>query len=122
MFINISNHPSIDWKKEQANEAQIYGKIVDISFPNISPQMDTEEMKTIVDEYIRKIEALTVEENEDILIHVMGESVFSFMLVVSLLRRNYKVVASTTERIVSYEGDVKRTEFKFVRFREYKLE
>lgn len=122
MFINISNHPSIDWKKEQANEAQIYGKIVDISFPNISPQMDTEEMKTIVDEYIRKIEALTVEENEDILIHVMGESVFSFMLVVSLLRRNYKVVASTTERIVSYEGDVKRAEFKFVRFREYKLE
>ena len=49
------------------------------------------------------------------------ESAFSFMLVHSLLRKNYKVEASTTERIVSYEGDVKLTEFKFVRFREYKM-
>ena len=122
MFINISNHPSTGWKEEQTNDAQIYGNIVDIPFPNIPPQMDTEEMKLIVDDYIRKIEVLTIGKTEGMLIHVMGESVFSFMLVVFLLRKNYKVVASTTERIVSYEGDVKRTEFKFVRFREYKLE
>ena len=121
MFINISNHPSTDWKEEQTNEAQVYGKIVDVSFPNIPPQMDTEEMKTIVEDYIRKIEVLATGKNEDTLIHVMGESVFSFMLVVSLLKKNYKVVASTTERIVNYEGDIKRTVFKFVRFREYKL-
>lgn len=121
MFINISNHPSTGWKEEQTNDAQIYGNIVDIPFPNIPPQMDTEEMKLIVDDYIRKIEVLTIGKTEGMLIHVMGESVFSFMLVVFLLRKNYKVVASTTERIVSYEGDVKRTEFKFVRFREYKM-
>lgn len=122
MFINISNHPSIAWKEEQISEAQIYGEIMDIPFPNIPPQMDTEEMKSIVDYYIRKIEVLTIGKTEDMLIHVMGESVFSFMLIVSLLQKKYKVVASTTERIVSYEGEVKRTEFKFVRFREYKLE
>lgn len=121
MFINISNHPSTGWKEEQTNDAQIYGNIVDIPFPNIPPQMDTEEMKLIVDDYIRKIEVLTIGKTEGMLIHVMGESVFSFMLVVFLLRKNYKVVASTTERIVSYEGDVKRTEFNFVRFREYKM-
>lgn len=121
MFINISNHPSTGWKEEQTNEAQIYGNIVDIPFPNIPPQMDTEEMKTIVDDYIQKIEELAMRKIETTLIHVMGESVFSFMLVLSLLQKNYKVVASTTERIVSYEGDVKRTEFKFVRFREYKM-
>jgi len=122
MFINISNHPSTGWKEEQTNDAQIYGNIVDIPFPNIPPQIETEEIKPIVNGYIQKIVALANGLTETIVVHVMGESVFSFMLVAALLKKNYKVVASTTERVVSYEGDVKRTEFKFVRFREYKLE
>lgn len=122
MFINISNHPSTVWHENQIEAARYYGEIVDISFPNIPPQIETEEIKPIVNEYLQKIVALANGLTETIVVHVMGESVFSFMLVASLLKKNYKVVASTTERIVSYEGDVKRTEFKFVRFREYKLE
>ena len=122
MFINISNHPSSIWHENQIEAARHYGDIVDIPFPNILPQINTVEVKLVVDEYLQKIVALANGLTETIVVHVMGESVFSFMLVAALLKKNYKVVASTTERVVSYEGDVKRTEFKFVRFREYKLE
>ena len=122
MFINISNHPSSIWRENQIEAAKHYGDIVDIPFPNILPQINTVEVKLVVDEYLQKIVALANGLTETIVVHVMGESVFSFMLVAALLKKNYKVVASTTERVVSYEGDVKRTEFKFVRFREYKLE
>lgn len=119
MFINISNHPSSVWKEDQLVAAKTYGEIYDISFPNIPPQMDTYEMKTIVCEYIQKIEEIVCGRDDSLVVHVMGETVFTFMLVTALLQKKIHVVSSTTERIVCYEGEVKQTTFRFVRFREY---
>lgn len=121
MFINISNHPFSVWKEEQLRATQGYGEVYDIPFPNIPPQMDTNEMKAIVREYIQKIDDMVRGQVDSSVVHVMGETVFTFMLVAALLQRNFRVVASTTERIVSYEGEVKQTTFRFVRFREYEL-
>ena len=39
MFINYTNHPSASWGEKQTDEAKKYGEIVDMPFPNISPQM-----------------------------------------------------------------------------------
>lgn len=74
----------------------------------------------LVDVYRKKIKELLPEPDGISVIHVMGESVFTFMLVSLLLSEQYIVFASTTERIVSYEGDKKISTFKFVRFRSYK--
>lgn len=121
MFINISNHPSSSWKKDQLSAAKVYGKIYDISFPIIPPEMDTSGMKYMLREYIQRVDDIVNGQVDSTVIHVMGETVFTFMLVTALLQRNYRVVASTTERIVCYEGEVKQTLFKFVRFRDYAL-
>ena len=38
MFINYTNHPSDAWGEKQREEASKYGEILDIHFPDISPQ------------------------------------------------------------------------------------
>lgn len=119
-FINVSNHTSSDWQADQLNAAKLIGTIYDIPFPMISPDWDTEKVAMLVDVYRKKIKELLPEPDGISVIHVMGESVFTFMLVSLLLSEQYIVVASTTERIVSYEGDKKISTFKFVRFRSYK--
>lgn len=119
-FINVSNHTSSDWQTDQLNAAKLIGTIYDIPFPMISPDWDTEKVAMLVDVYRKKIKELLPEPDGISVIHVMGESVFTFMLVSLLLSEQYIVVASTTERIVSYEGDKKISTFKFVRFRSYK--
>lgn len=120
IFINISNHPSSNWQTEQLDAARRVGMVYDIPFPTIPSDWDTQEVAVLVDVYRKKIKELLPEPDGISVIHVMGESVFTFMLVSLLLSEQYIVVASTTERIVSYEGDKKISTFKFVRFRSYK--
>lgn len=121
LFINISNHPSSSWQTEQLDAVRKVGMIYDISFPDIPSDWDTQKVSVLVNEYREKIKELLPEPDGVSVIHIMGESVFTFMLVSILLSENYFVVASTTERIVSYDGDKKVSTFKFVRFRSYKL-
>jgi hypothetical protein len=49
----------------------------------------------------------------------MGEHVFTTLLVQLLQREGYRVVASTTDRDTTYEGNAKISVFGFVGFREY---
>ena len=42
MFINFSNHPSANWGTEQINEAEKYGRIVDLPFPAVSTALTKE--------------------------------------------------------------------------------
>lgn len=119
MFINLSNHPSSSWQADQLNAAHKMGTIYDIPFPVIPSDWDTQKVALLVDVYKEKIKKLLPEPDEMSVIHVIGESVFTFMLVSSLLQERYIVVASTTERVVSYKGEQKISTFKFVRFRSY---
>ena len=43
-FINFTNHCSANWSRKQTEQAELYGKIEDIAFPDISPYMTDEEM------------------------------------------------------------------------------
>lgn len=121
VFINVSNHPSSDWRPNQLSEAKLIGAIYDIPFPIISPDWDTEEVALLVDVYRKKIkEILHVPDGKSV-VHVMGEAVFTLMLVSSLIADGYTVVASTTERIVHYKENERVSVFEFVRFREYRI-
>ena len=134
MFINYTNHPSASWGEKQTDEAKKYGEIVDMPFPNISPQMTAQElMKQAKEHGDNIITVVEYEENSAVL--CQGESVFTYMLVNYLLSkklgahrwqsglRNLKVLSAVSERRVVeiVDGDVtqKKSEFFFEGFREY---
>ena len=119
MFLNISNHKSENWSVNQINEAEKYGKIIDIPFTAVNPRESDEYMDDLVDEYYQK-----VMEYEKPTVMVQGEFVFTYRLVNQLKQAGIKVVASCSERRVTEEIDengctIRRSQFEFVKFREY---
>lgn len=116
MFINLTNHPSIGWSKEQLEAAQQYGEIVDLSFPNIEPYFTSKDIHELADEVVESIKLL----DSHPVVHVMGEMTFTYAIVSRLKMLGVTCVASTTERLVKMLSDGKKvSEFKFVQFREY---
>jgi hypothetical protein len=132
-FLNISNHPSYYWLEDQV-EAALHlinstnrEDIVDIQFPNVPPTATKEEVAEIGDSIIERINKM-----DDVgCIHIMGEMNLTYFLVTEIaevdadsfqhynLRPWFKVVASTTERMVQELDGKKTVQFKFVQFREY---
>ena len=120
MLINLSNHPSPNWPSQQLAAAQVYGKIIDLPFPDINPSGDEEYIQSLASEYIDMINNYQLSTvNCQLSVHIMGEMTFTFAMVNALQNRNITCVASTTERISSEESGVKTSEFRFVQFREY---
>lgn len=118
MFINFTNHTSENWSKEQLDAAKKYGEVIDIAFPNISPEANRDEINQLADEYVSKIL-----ENNPTCVLCQGEFCFSYAVINKLKENNIKVVAACSERIVAEEtsesGTRRISYFKFVRFREY---
>jgi len=123
MLINISNHPSSKWSKEQIDAAKnIYGSIVDFKFPEISPFLDLTTVTGIAEEHLVRIKNINIQsKDENNAVHIMGEFTFTFILLEMLKRNNIHSVASTTDR-----GDViedgkgnKISKFNFIQFRNY---
>ena len=116
IFINLTNHPSTGWSKEQLKAAQQYGEIVDISFPVIEPfftKAEVEDLATVTVDGIKDLD-------ENPVVHVMGEMTFTYAVVSRLKALSITCVASTTERLFKMMPDGKKvSEFKFVQFREY---
>lgn len=119
MLINLSNHPSQNWESTQLEEASEYGKIIDIPFPNIPSQWDTQQIERLAKEYFNRIKEVENTEKEKPVIHIAGEPVFCFLLINRLLKYKYQVLTSTSERISEEEDGVKKSTFKFERFRRY---
>jgi hypothetical protein len=119
MFLNLSNHPSVEWPAEQLAAASAWGEVVDLPFPNIPPEWDTAQVAALARDYFDRIKHLLVDASGLSAVHVMGESVFTLRLVVLLQSVGIRAVASTTSRTVSYQGSAKTSTFDFVRFREY---
>ncbi len=118
MFVNFTNHTSVNWSKEQLDEAKKYGEIVDVAFPNISPKANKEEIILLADEYVNKILALNPS-----CVLCQGEFCFSFNIINKLKEHHIKVLAACSDRVVEEEssesGTKKISYFKFVQFREY---
>lgn len=120
MLINLSNHPSSNWSGDQLDAAKKYGEIVDMQFPNISPDASSDQIAVLVNEYFEKIQQMG--SNLNVVIHLMGEMTFTFLLLKCLQNAGYKCIASTTQRIVEdIDANEKKVLFKFCQFREYKL-
>lgn len=54
MFINLSNHALQNWSTKQKEEAEKYGELIDLPFPNISPYADSVEIDRLVEKYLKK--------------------------------------------------------------------
>ncbi len=120
MLVNLTNHSFNQWDETQQKTAiSFFGEVVDIPFPSVPPQADPFEIDRMTDEYLNKIQ--TVAQNNEVVVHIMGEMTFCYALISKLQKENIKCVASTTERKVRYlpTGE-KAIEFNFVQFREYK--
>lgn len=117
MLINLSNHPSQGWSREQTEAASAYGEIVDMAFPDVNPQWDEREIAAKADEICGRICGM-----DDVrAVHVAGEPTLVFALVSRLLDRGVRCVSSTTERISQELPDGRKlSAFRFVRLREFR--
>jgi len=120
MLINISNHPHIGWQPAQLKAAKAYGEVIDMPFPNVPPEDTMDDIEITAVNKINKILSLMKKhQNPPTVVHLMGEMTFTYALLNKLRRQGIPCVASTTERIVTMEGDTKKTTFKFIQFRAY---
>ena len=55
MFINYTNHKSSGWGEKQKAAAEKYGEIIDLDFPNVSPEWSEEELYQLADQECGKI-------------------------------------------------------------------
>lgn len=118
MLINISNHPSSKWSKQQLDAANEYGGVVDLQFPHVAASEDEEYIASLTNEYVQKITRLY--ENRISAIHIMGEMTFSFALIQKLKAQGFECIASTSARCVNEMANGKKeVKFEFVRFRKY---
>lgn len=117
MLINLSNHPSSKWPKEQMEAAKKYGEIIDMPFPVIDPAGDEEYVKETADEYVQKV--LDIACDKQVTVHLMGEMTLTYALLERFKEHGIPCIAATTERIVSEEKGVKVSIFRFVKFRYY---
>ena len=123
MLINLSNHPSVNWGKQQTDTSiAAYGNISDITFPQINPEWGTDQIMRLTETYYGKITDLLKQnysKNEKNAVHIMGELTFVYHLVKQLKSSGINCVASTSNRIVEEKGGKKIVVFEFVKFREY---
>lgn len=125
MFINLSNHPSDRWGTEQYKEAHKYGYIVDIAFPQVAFDATSDDIDELVQEKHKEIFGFLMDhENEENVLMVEGEFVFTFRMVTRFKAEGMTVVAAVTQRISSEErqqdGSIRKiSRFKFEGFRKY---
>jgi aspartokinase len=122
MLINLTNHPSKNWDKEQFKEAELkFGEIVDIPFPYINTHTTLQEIMLTVNEYLLKITDLLNKTNNKLnAVHISGEFVFVYNMVKILQDNNIKAITSVTERNVITEANGAKTSiFAFKGFRPY---
>ena len=118
-FINYTNHPSANWSEAQRQAAQIYGEIMDMDFPEIEPQWDEEQVASLACQQAEEIIAL-----KPAAVLVQGEFTFSYALISLLQQAGIRVLAACSQRctesvINEKQETIRRSVFKFVRFRQY---
>jgi hypothetical protein len=121
MLINLSNHPSASWQPLQLEAAAAYGEIKEMPFPAIHADWNTEQVQEEANNYFLQCKRCLSSAGEKSAVHLAGEPVFCFLLAQLLLKENVICLTSTTERIAAEENGTKISEFRFGRFREYKL-
>ncbi len=123
LLLNLSNHPSTQWPEKQLSVArEMFGEVMDLSFPLIQPDASLEEVCNISKQYILQILDLK-KKYSNIAVHIMGEFTFTYRMVRELEKEGIPCYASTTRRtaeIVMENNQVSKiSKFEFVAFRKY---
>lgn len=118
MLLNLSNHPSNNWGRDQKDAAiKQFGGILDFPFPNISPSASLIEVQDLAMSVFKQILALEI---PNLSIHLMGEFTFCYQLLKLFEIQKIKCFASTTIRVVTIKPDgMKMSVFQFKEFRPY---
>ncbi|MBZ4677016.1 MAG: CRISPR-associated protein [Anaerophaga sp.] len=123
MLINLSNHPSDIWDREQKSTAEKqFGNIRDLSFPLVDPMADENEINSIANSLLNRCVEIFEDQpaSPTNAVHIMGEMTLTFAVVKKLQKHHIQCIASTTQRKVSInDKDQKSSIFKFCRFRKY---
>lgn len=118
MFLNFTNHPSSNWTKKQLQEAQKYGEIVDLPFPQVEPEYTKDIVYDLAEKFAKQI----IKQKPDCVL-CQGEFCLSFCVIEKLKKYGIKVVAACSKReveeIVIDTETRKNSRFVFVQFREY---
>lgn len=118
LFLNLSNHPSSKWSKEQLDAAAEFGKIVDMPFPAVDPDCSFDIIENEAEMLVREIKSHAL--CKKVVVHVMGEMGLTYCIVKKLSAIGIRCVCSTSYRIVKEEDEGKRlVEFHFNKFRDY---
>jgi CRISPR-associated protein Csx16 len=118
LLVNLSNHPSACWSDEQKQAAlKLVPQIMDLPFPAVPAEADTEEMNALADEVIARLKTEVPGATHAM---VQGEFTLAHALVCKLQQIGIICLAATTRReVVEQTGGTRTTRFNFVRFREY---
>jgi hypothetical protein len=126
VFYNVSNHPSSKWGETQRLAALALvgsgGRIVDVPFPNVDPNLDSEGIDALVMQIVGLCQEQSDGSGRDVL-HVMGETSLVYASIRDWIGFGGRVVVSTTARKTVETVDptgvaVKTAVFEFVKFRE----
>lgn len=120
VFINHTNHPLAGWSEEQLQTARQYGDIMEVAFPQIEAVWDEAEVDSLARENAGRILALKPSA-----VLVQGEFTYSYAIIGYLLQAKVDVLAACSERctecfVNEQQETVKRSVYKFVRFRSYR--
>lgn len=119
IFVNHTNHDSAKWSAEQKSAAEKFGRIVNLPFPDVPPNLTNKEIKQMVSKNLQEILKL-----KPAAVLCQGEFNYTFIMVEELKNLKIPVFAATSERVVEEitenDGSNKRISiFKFVNFRPY---
>lgn len=119
VFINLTNHPSSLWGKEQIQDAEKYGDITDLAFPNITVDISDPELNDLIEKYFNLVKTY-----DDPVVLLQGEFVFVYRLVNRLKGAGIPVLSACTERVaheeIKEDGSVIKTSgFRYGGLREY---
>lgn len=114
IFINFSNHPHDKWTKEQLVASHVYGKIIDIPFPSVDPLFTEKEVSELSIRYANEIMSYSPSA-----VMCQGEFTLAYGIINYLLKNNIHVLAACSERVTFEKNDIKVSQFKFIKYREY---
>jgi hypothetical protein len=122
VFVNFSNHPSEGWDAAQKQAAAALcgtDRIVDVPFPDVSPELGEADIRQLAKDCAAKIAA-----EQPAAVMCMGEFGLCYQVVSALKKRRIPVVYSCSEREsqerISEQGTVEKTSvFRFRGFRSY---
>lgn len=119
VFVNLSNHPSVDWSEEQKKAALAYGGIIDVPFPSVPSSCSDKAMQKLADKAVGAV-AKAAYPAREVTVHVMGEMTLTYRIVNKLKARGIRCLASTSDRVANDIGNGEKiSQFHFVEFREY---